>query len=79
MSDNNAPGVTPIQPKAMTGEEVKQRAQRILDHRGPLPWQTNGWNYPLIEDEAAVLSEFVQFWMPYLTIKEKKNGPQEKP
>lgn len=87
MSDNSSGlGATPATLPVMTREEVKARAQRILDIRGTPPYDNRRYitpeqncPNPLIEDELAVLSEFVQFWMPYLTIKEKSNGPQEKP
>ena len=60
-------------------DEVKARAQRILDQRGrppytPMVWQQSFDDTPyhrttVSEDEALVLSEFVTYWMPYLVEK----------
>lgn len=83
MSDNSGLAVTPATLPAMKAEDVKARAQRILDLRGTPPYKlryshnengggSEGYHtLQLSEDEAAVLSEFVQYWLPYLTIKEK--------
>ena len=55
-----------------TYEEVKARAQSILDARGLPPYQPRWDSNPLSgenllnEEEALVLSEFVWFWLPFL-------------
>lgn len=89
MSENNDPDLKPNTMPAMTNDQVKARAQRILDQRGPPPYKvTYSYNesgngpggyhtLQLSEDDAAVISEFVSYWMPFLTIKEKQNGPQD--
>lgn len=76
-------GVRPNALTHMTFEEVKASAQRVLDLRGLPPYKTrysynedgNGLGgYHTLEcseDEARVLSEFVQFWLPFLVQKEK--------
>jgi hypothetical protein len=67
----------------MTAEEVKARAQRILDLRGmppygPMTWQQSQEDGPpyhittVTDDEAALISEFVYFWLPFLDWKGKK-------
>lgn len=82
MSEENIqPGVVPNKLPSMTREEVIARAQRILDERGKPPYTPKTFGsefqewYPdgfLSEDECAILSEFVYFWLPYLVEKEKK-------
>lgn len=84
MSDEvNMHEVRPAKLPAEKYEEVKARAQRILDLRGRPPYRVstfmnvakelNGTDIvPLSEDEALILSEFVTYWLPYLVEKEKK-------
>lgn len=66
----------------MKFEEVKASAQRILDLRGLPPYTRNTENKSALgdvffayacmnDDELRVLSEFVQFWLPFLVQKEK--------
>ena len=60
---------------AMTYEQVKARAQKILDDRGLPPYTRekhlqHGMN--ISEAELAVISDFVANWLPQLVQKEKK-------
>lgn len=71
MSDNNAPDTQPNKLPPMKMEEVIARAQRVLDSRGTPPY-AGGALTVMTEDEAAVIGEFVFYWLPYLTIKEQK-------
>lgn len=76
-SDNNSGLARPNKLPAMRTEDVKARAQRILDLRGKPPYTKDTFGItgqvvnitPVTEDEAAVLSEFVHYWMPYLVQK----------
>ena len=60
--------VAPNKLAAMKTDEVIARAQRIFDKRGEAPYNADACLSP---DEAAVLSEFVYFWRPFL---ENKRG-----
>lgn len=61
----------------MKREEVLARAQRILDLRGEPPYKAELFDSEFPEwysggvtaDEAAVLSEFVHYWRPFLVRK----------
>ena len=74
--------VHPAKLPAAKYEEVKARAQRILDMRGkppytPMSWQQSFEEAPyhrttVSEDEALILSEFVTYWLPYLVEKKKE-------
>lgn len=79
----NTPDVKPARLAPMTIDQVKASAQRILDLRGRPPYTPKHpeFNYiadkatheqALSEDELRVISEFVQFWLPFLVEKEKK-------
>jgi hypothetical protein len=61
---------------AMTFDEVKARAQRMLDRFGPPPYEQYGTPGmgDLGADAVAVISDFVHFWLPYLVEKEKPSG-----
>lgn len=89
MAENNDSGqaVKPNILPAMKWDEVQARAQRIVDMRGFPPYKaippcsnflcrgTEEESKPILSvDEAAVLSDFVYFWQPYLTLKEKPSG-----
>ena len=74
--------VHPAKLPAAKYEEVKARAQRILDLRGKPPYRAStfvnvarelgGTDVVLLsDDEALILSEFVTYWMPYLVEKVK--------
>ena len=72
--------VRPAKLPAAKYEEVKARAQRILDLRGKPPYGGSlGQSHPLYDedgsglsdDELLILSEFVTYWMPYLVEKAK--------
>jgi len=70
------PSVKPNILPARKWNEVLARAQRIADLRGFPPYSArhgdnDAWEPVLSDDEAAVLSEFVYFWQPYLTLKAK--------
>jgi len=82
---SNQPTRKPNILPAMTSAEVKARAQKIVDARGkwppyaPADWQQSFDEPPyhrtaVSEEEAAVLSEFVYYWQPYLTLREKPRG-----
>lgn len=71
----------PAKLPSMKFEEVKASAQRVLDLRGRPPYGSSiGQSHPLYDefgagltdDELRVISEFVQFWLPFLVEKEKK-------
>lgn len=70
----NKPEFEPNRLPKMTAEEVKARAQRILDLRGMPPYSRYETYSELAvtDDEAALISEFVYFWLPYLDWKGKK-------
>ncbi len=55
----------------MKVEDVQARAQRIFDLRGEPPYGMNnfGLEAPLTGDEAAIISDFVTYWRPFLTLK----------
>lgn len=65
MSEDIQPNKLP----AMKSEEVKARAQQIFDLRGAPPYSQNTFkDYQTLSDgEVAVISEFVHYWMPYLS------------
>lgn len=67
-SENNPPDYIPNRLPDMKTPEVIARAQRILDKRGRPPYSADACR---TEDEAAVLSEFVYYWLPFLVEKEK--------
>lgn len=63
MSEEIVPNELPI----MTAGQIKQRAQRIFDLRGKPPYLGGGGDLEaLSDDELAVLSEFVHYWLPFL-------------
>lgn len=81
---SNTPDIKPARLAPMTMDQVKASAQRILDLRGRPPYKAR-YSYnesgegpggyhtlEVSEDEARVISEFVQFWLPFLVEKEKK-------
>lgn len=81
MSESNEPWTKANVLPAMKTEEVIARAQRILDLRGRPPY-VRRYSYnesgagpggyhteELSEDEAAVLSDFVYHWLPFLVVK----------
>lgn len=88
--DRTQPGVVPNKLPAMKWEEVKERAQRIADERGFPPYKKDAITVAqisdeefdivgrpfelLLDDELAVLSEFMYYWQPYLVLKEKPVG-----
>ena len=80
--------VRPAKLPAAKYEEVKARAQRILDLRGKPPYRAipacsnflcqpeTGEPKPILSnDEALILSEFVTYWMPYLVEKAANKCP----
>lgn len=71
-SDNNSGLARPNKLPAMRTEDVKARAQRILDLRGKPPYTKDTFGGQLSEGEAALISDFVHYWMPYLV--QKKNA-----
>lgn len=75
-SDNNSGLAKPNTLPKMTWDEVVARAQRILDARGAPPYTPATFDSyvpnnldKVLEDEAAVISEFVYYWLPYLRRK----------
>lgn len=76
MSEENNPSfVQPAKLKAMKKEEVLARAQAIANKRGRPPYSQDTFAKRegkvliefLLDEEVEVLSEFVQYWEPYLT------------
>ena len=73
--------IKPSKPPAETYESVKVRAQRILDLRGRPPYTKESGPlgsgsilevFPLCQvsdDELFILSEYVQYWLPFLVEK----------
>ena len=56
--------------------ECLARAQHILDVRGRPPYLETSFGpnaHSITADELSLISEFVQYWRPKLTEKEKKN------
>lgn len=76
--------ITPNPMPPMKYEEVKARAQRLLDEYGRPPYTRE--NFPhiydfegsygnhgqLSEDALALISDFVWHWLPFLVEKGKK-------
>lgn len=79
MSDH-APETTAGKLSPMKYDEVKARAKKILERRGPPPYTTETYGQSkhlgsselvsvdcLIDEEAAVLNDFMAYWMPLIT------------
>jgi hypothetical protein len=79
-SQNNLGLAQPGKLPAMTYDEVKARAQSILDYRGVPPYKAEHFNVAglrfdqivLCDDEIAVINDFMIYWMPFLKVKEKR-------
>lgn len=73
--ESSTPTLKPNTLSAMKWDEVKARAQRIVDTRGKWPPYTKAdFDGYVSEDEAAVLSEFVYFWQPYIILRGEPSG-----
>lgn len=49
-------------------ENVKARAAKILNHRGEPPYTVKTFEDHLLAEEVVVISEFVQFWRPFIVL-----------
>lgn len=68
------PQVKPnVIPKTTFDQSVAQ-AQRILDLRGKPPYTPQNFTaVPVTQDEVDLIWHFVHYWMPHISIKEKRD------
>lgn len=67
--------VKPAKLPTMTTPEVKARAQRIVNLHGAPPYTAATVGFELnSDDEIAVISEFVTYWMPFCVLPKKEGG-----